>query len=97
MYFIACKTSPISRNNARYDNAIKASLMMALEPRGAAQCGRSGGGSRWRLRRANAMAVFYGRHRLSWQVAGDTGRRGGWLGDGGLQAVGSQAGRAERS
>ena len=33
MYFIACKTSPISRNNARYDNAIKASLMMALEPR----------------------------------------------------------------
>ena len=38
MYFIACKTSPISRNNARYDNAIKASLMMALEPR-AAQCG----------------------------------------------------------
>ena len=33
MYFIACKTSPISRNNARYDNAIKASLMMALELR----------------------------------------------------------------
>jgi hypothetical protein len=33
VYFIACKTSPISRNNARYDNAIKASLMMALEPR----------------------------------------------------------------
>ena len=33
MYFIACKTSPISRNNARYDNAIKASLMMALGPR----------------------------------------------------------------
>ena len=62
---------------------------------------RSGGGSRWRLRRANAMAVFYGRHRLNWQVAGGIGsqqaRRGGWLGDGGLQAVGSQAGRAERS
>ena len=41
MYFIACKTSPISRNNARYDNAIKASLMMALEPRarrGAVRC-----------------------------------------------------------
>ena len=30
MYFIACKTSPISRNNARYDNAIKASLMMMM-------------------------------------------------------------------
>ena len=47
------------------------------------------------------MAVFYGRHRLNWQVAGGIGsqqaRRGGWLGDGGLQAVGSQAGRAERS
>ena len=92
MYFIACKTSPISRNNARYDNAIKASLMMALEPRA-----RRSAAQWWRLRRANAMAVFYGRHRLSWQVAGDTGRRGGWLGDGGLQAVGSQAGRAERS
>ena len=42
VYFIACKTSPISRNNARYDNAIKASLMMALEPRArrsAALCG----------------------------------------------------------
>ena len=42
VYFIACKTSPISRNNARYDNAIKASLMMALEPRGAVAAARSG-------------------------------------------------------
>ena len=24
VYFMACKTSPISRNNTRYDNAIKA-------------------------------------------------------------------------
>ena len=46
MYFIACKTSPISRNNARYDNAIKASLMMALEPRARRGAVRRGGAAR---------------------------------------------------
>ena len=71
--FIACKTSPISRNNARYDNAIKASLMMALQWRRAAvkRVVHSEGGS------INAMAVFYGGHALGWQVP--IGQPAGWL------------------
>ena len=69
MYFIACKTSPISRNNARYDNAIKASLMMA--PRSGETQRRARPSSAAAAAAAfNAVAVFYGRHALEWQAAG---------------------------
>ena len=73
--------------------------MMALEPRArrsvdavaAARGGDCGALMLWQFFMAGID--WAGR----WRAAQAAGRRGGWLGDGGSQAVGSQAGRAERS